>query len=122
MIHHDAKKILSQIDYFFRIMKPESMMGDPDIYLGCKLRLHTIAGSGVQAWLQSPSKYIQQAVRNTETYYTERFQSKVPTRVSSPFATGLRWTSPRNSIQKTQVTFNRKLEYYGGLLRSDVST
>jgi hypothetical protein len=88
VIHHDAKKILSQIDYFFR-MKPESM-GDPDIYLGCKLRLHVIAGSGVQAWLQLPSKYIQEAVRNTETYYyyTERFQSKFPTRVSSPFATG----------------------------------
>ncbi len=77
VIHHDAKKILSQIDYFFR-MKPESM-GDPDIYFGCKLRLHVIAGSGVQAWLQLPSKYIQEAVRNAETYYTERFQSKFPT-------------------------------------------
>ncbi len=34
------------------------------------------------------STYIQEAVRNAETYYTERFQSKFPTRVSSPFATG----------------------------------
>ncbi len=88
VIHHDAKKILFQIDYFFR-MKPESM-GDPDIYLGCKLRLIVIAGSGVQAWLQSPSKYIQEAVRKMETYYTELFQSKFPTRVSSPFTTGYR--------------------------------
>ncbi len=88
MIHHDAKKILSQIDYFFR-MKPESM-GDPDIYLGCKLRRHIVAGSGVQAWLQSPSKCIQEAVRNAEMYYTERFQSKFLNKVSSPFATGYR--------------------------------
>jgi hypothetical protein len=88
VIHHDAKKILSQIDYFFR-MKPESM-GDPDIYLGCKLRRHIVAGSGVQAWLQSPSKYIQEAVWNAEAYYTERFQSKFPNKVSSPFATGYR--------------------------------
>jgi hypothetical protein len=88
VIHHDAKKILSQIDYFFR-MKPKSM-GDPDIYLGySKLRLHVIAGSGVQAWLQLPSKFIQEAAWNAEAYYAERFQSKFPTRrVSSPFATG----------------------------------
>jgi hypothetical protein len=88
VIHHDAKKVLGQIDYYFH-MKPESM-GDPDIYLGCKLRLHVVAGTGVQAWLQSPSKYIQEAVRNAEAYYEERFQSKLPTRVSSPFANGYR--------------------------------
>jgi hypothetical protein len=90
VIHHAAKKILSQIaDYFFR-MEPESI-GDPDIYLGCKLWLHVIAGSGVQAWLQSPSKYIQEAVRNAEaSYYAERFQSKFPNKVSSPFSTGYR--------------------------------
>ena len=99
VMHHDAKRVMAQIDYFFH-MKPESM-GDPDIYLGCKLRLHVVEGTGVQAWLQSPSKYIQEAVKNAETYYEQRFNAKFPKKVSSPFATGYR---PEMDITKELST------------------
>ena len=105
VIHHDAKKVLAQIDYFFH-MKPESM-GDPDIYLGCKLRLHIVKGTGAQAWLQSPSKYIQEAVKNAEVYYEKEYNSKFPTRVSSPFATGYR---PEMDITKELNT--EEANYY----------
>ena len=88
VIHHDAKRVLAQIDYYFH-MKPESM-GDPDIYLGCKLRLHMLPEHNVQAWLQSPSKYIQEAVRNVEVYYEKHYGKKFPVKVSSPFSTGYR--------------------------------
>ncbi len=45
------------------IKMKESSMGDPTTYLGCKLSEH-ILPNGVIAWLQSPSKYIQEAVRS----------------------------------------------------------
>ena len=86
--HHDAKMVLGQIDYFFH-MKPESM-GDPDIYLGCKLRLHIVEATQVYAWLQSPSKYVQEAVKNAETYYGKTYHAKFATKVSSPFSNGYR--------------------------------
>jgi hypothetical protein len=88
VIHHDAMKILKKIDWYFK-MKPESM-GDPDIYLGCKLRLHTLGVGGVQAWLQSPSQYVQEAVANAEAYYLKRYNLKFPKKVSSPFPSGYR--------------------------------
>ena len=88
VIHHDAKMVLGQIDYFFH-MKPESM-GDPDIYLGCKLRLHIVEATQVYAWLQSPSKYVQEAVKNAETYYGKTYHAKFATKVSSPFSNGYR--------------------------------
>jgi hypothetical protein len=47
VIHHDAMKVLKKTDWYFKI-RPKSM-GDPDIYLRCKLRLHTLGvGRGVQ--------------------------------------------------------------------------
>jgi hypothetical protein len=67
-------------------MKPESM-GQPDIYFRRTLHLHMIAGTGVQAWLQSPSKYIKETVKNAEAYdYESRFQKKFPSKGSSLFA------------------------------------
>ncbi len=40
VIHHNALDILNKIDKFFTL-KPKSI-GDPDIYLGCKLRKMTL--------------------------------------------------------------------------------
>ena len=40
VMHHDSMTLLNQINNFFK-MKPESM-GDPDIYLGGKLRKFTM--------------------------------------------------------------------------------
>ena len=49
-----------------RIVKlKESSVGDPDLYLGVKLRRIEIPNGGV-AWGVSPSKYVQEAVRNVK--------------------------------------------------------
>jgi hypothetical protein len=82
-IHHDAMTALNELDYYFK-MKPGSI-GDPDIYLGGKLRETTLA-NGVKAWGISPSKYIQEAVRNTEGYLEKNFSGrKLLKRAPTPF-------------------------------------
>ena len=35
-IHHDAKAVLEQLDHYFKMK--DGSIGDPDIYLGAKLR------------------------------------------------------------------------------------
>lgn len=87
VINHDGMRALREIHLHFR-MKEESM-GDPDIYLGCKLRRHTLP-NGVTAWLQSPSKYIQEAVKNAETYYSKKYNMPARKKVSSPFSPNYR--------------------------------
>ena len=77
-IHHDAQSCLLEIDKFFT-MKPDSI-GDPDVYLGAKLRKVTLS-NGVQAWSLSPSKYVQEAVKNVEKYLDEKMGGrKLPNR------------------------------------------
>ena len=61
VVHHAPKGILDEIDKFFKL-KPASI-GDPDIYLGAKLRKMTL-NNGVWCWSISLSKYIQEAVCN----------------------------------------------------------
>ena len=46
-------------------------MGDPDIYLGAKLRKVTLE-NGVEAWPMSPSKYVQEEVKNAKNYLQEK--------------------------------------------------
>jgi len=62
-IHHDAEKVIRELDHYFPMKK--GSIGDPDLYLGAKLRKVTLT-NGVEAWSLSPSKYIQEAVRATE--------------------------------------------------------
>ena len=82
-IHHDGTEVLKQIDFFFR-MKPGSI-GDPDMYLGGKLRQTRLA-NGVDAWGLSSSKYVQEAVRNVEKFLSERKGGrKLPRRAATPF-------------------------------------
>ena len=82
-IHHNATEALEKLDTFF-MMKPGSI-GDPDIYLGSKLRKVQL-DNGVWAWGQSPSKYIQDACRNAEEYLSKRFNGrKFQKRVSGPW-------------------------------------
>ena len=47
-------------------MKPGSI-GDPDIYLGAKLRSVRL-NNGIRCWSMSSVKYVQEAVRNIEDY------------------------------------------------------
>ena len=84
-IHHDGEGALREIDKYFA-MKKDSI-GDPDVYLGAKLR-KTQLDNGVYAWGLSPSKYVQESVRNAELYLAENFGGrKLPKRVNGPWPT-----------------------------------
>jgi hypothetical protein len=60
IVSHDAMNDLRKIDYYFK-MKEDSI-GDPDIYLGSKLR-KMVTPNQVEAWMISPAKYIGEAVK-----------------------------------------------------------
>jgi hypothetical protein len=87
MIHHDATAALTEIDHYFK-MKPGSI-GDPDFYLGAKLRPVTLP-NGVVAWGMSSSKYIQGAVHNVKKYLKENGEAPLTKRAVTPFASGYR--------------------------------
>jgi hypothetical protein len=85
-IHHNALSVLTQInDYLPR--KPTSV-GNPDIYLGAKLK-ETQLPNGIYTWEMSPSKYVNQAVKNCQTYLSAKLNDKykIPTRADKPFPT-----------------------------------
>jgi len=65
VVHHDAMPILKQINEFM-LLKPD-LVGDPDIYLGAKLKQVQLQND-VWCWTLSPSKYVQEAVRNCTTH------------------------------------------------------
>ena len=82
VIHHDANAELERIDNHFE-MKPGSM-GDPDLYLGAKLRKVTI--DGTDAWSFSSSKYVQASVQNVEEFLNKRFNGrKLAKKVGTPW-------------------------------------
>jgi hypothetical protein len=102
VIHHDAMAALMEINKFFTIKKEG--MGDPDIYLGCKLRKHTLP-NGQAAWIQSPSKYIEEAVRKAGDYFESVYSMTYPKKVTSPFTPDYRpemdITEPLNAEKVT---------------------
>jgi len=59
------------------------LVGDPDIYLGAKLR-QTRLPNGVWAWGLSPSKYVAQSVKNCQTRLTDQLHNRY--RLPTPFA------------------------------------
>ncbi len=59
-IHHDPMSVMNEINNYL-LLTPSSV-GDPDIYLGTKLR-QTRLPNGVMVLGNSPSKYIVQAVK-----------------------------------------------------------
>ena len=68
-------------------MKKNSI-GDPDMYLGAKLR-KTILPNGVEAWALSPSKYVSEAVKNVELHIRVNYGGmKLAKRASAPFPVG----------------------------------
>jgi hypothetical protein len=65
-------------------------VGDPDLYLGAKLRKVTLP-NGVSAWSMSPSKYVQEAVRNVKKYLQGREPGRPwPKNTPTPFVNGYR--------------------------------
>jgi hypothetical protein len=66
-------------------LKP-SLIGDPDIYLGAKLKL-TQLDNGIWAWRLSPSKYVAQAVKKCVKHLTDKLNNcfHLPQRADNPF-------------------------------------
>lgn len=85
-VHHDAENALHEIDKYFE-MKSGSI-GDPDYYLGAKLRKTTLP-NGVVAWGMSTSKYVLSAVNNVKDYLAQDGGS-LPKRAATPFPQGYR--------------------------------
>jgi hypothetical protein len=83
-IHHDPMSVMNKINSYLPL-KPSSV-GDPDIYLGAKLKL-TLLPNGVMAWGLSPSKYVIQAVKNCQSHLTNKLNVKysIPARADNPF-------------------------------------
>jgi hypothetical protein len=83
-IHHDPMSVMKEINSYLPL-KPSSM-GDPDIYLGAKLK-ETRLLNGVMVWGLSPSKYIVQAVKNCQLHLTEKISREIliPARTDNPF-------------------------------------
>ena len=104
-ISHDARTTLEEMDRYFP-MKPGSI-GEPDIYLGAKLK-QVMLDNGVYAWGLSSSKYVQESVRNAENYLGENFGGqKLPTkRASGP------WPTDYSSETDTTPELSPKLASY----------
>ena len=64
-ICHNAEQELHKIDKFFKMK--DGSIGDPDIYLGAKVKQMELP-NGVKAWALSSSKYIQEAVEKCKKY------------------------------------------------------
>eukprot|EP00804_Cyclotella_cryptica_P002919 CCRYP_013283-RA/>CCRYP_013283-RA protein AED:0.32 eAED:0.32 QI:0/-1/0/1/-1/1/1/0/188 len=70
------------------MLKPGSL-GDPDIYLGAKLKKMKLP-NGVEAWAMSLARYVHQSVKNVEKYLEENLSArwKLPSKAENPFAIG----------------------------------
>jgi hypothetical protein len=66
-------------------LKP-SLVGDPDIYLGAKLKM-TQLDNGIWTWVISPSKYVAQAVKICAKNLTDKLNNHfcLPQRADNPF-------------------------------------
>ena len=82
-MHHDATTASIEIDKCFKMK--DGSIGDPDVCLGSKLKPVTL-DNGVECWAMSPSKYIQEAVRNAENYLGANFGGRtLSKRASAPW-------------------------------------
>jgi hypothetical protein len=85
-IGKDPKEILRRLNKYFTLK--EDSIGEPDIYLGAKLR-KVVAPNGQKVWTQSSSGYIQEAVKNVESWLDER-GLRLPGRSDTPMSTTYR--------------------------------
>ena len=89
LVHHDAMTTLMKIDKYFKL-KPSSI-GEPDIYIGAKLK-YTPAANGVWSWRLSPSNYVQEACNNCKTFLKNNFDGNysLPKMAPNRFVGGYR--------------------------------
>ena len=73
VIHEKPRPILDKIDKYMKL-KPYSV-GTPDTYVGAKLKKAQLE-SDVWCWTMSPSKYVQEAVKNTEKHINNNYDGK----------------------------------------------
>ena len=87
VIHHDSMSVLKKIDKYFKL-KPSSV-GDPDLYLGAKVTKMKLMNN-TWCWTLSPSKYVQEAVKNCEHALKESYDDiyKLPKKAPNPFPVG----------------------------------
>ena len=91
---HDAIAAVDWMDQFFMMKK--GYIGDPDIYLGAKLRKVQL-DNGVFTWGMSPAKYVQEAVINVEEHLTKEYVGrKLPKQATA------RW--PSKYVSETDRT------------------
>jgi hypothetical protein len=86
VISENPKEVLDKIDHYFPL-KPGSIT-PPDVYLGAKISKYTLK-NGVVAWAMSSSQYVQEAVKNVETYLRERNMS-LPAKATTPLTSNYR--------------------------------
>ena len=85
-VHHDGMEALRGIDKFFKMKK--GSVGDPDYYLGAKLKKMKLA-NGVEAWGMSSSKYANAVVANVVTHLESKGQGHMLSkRAPTPFKGG----------------------------------
>jgi hypothetical protein len=84
VIHHDSMSVLNQINEYLPLKS--TSVGDPDIYLGATLK-ETRLPNGIWAWGLSPSRYINQAVKNCQTHLTEKLNGRytIPAKAENLF-------------------------------------
>ncbi len=87
-VHHNPMSVLNFINGYMPL-KP-SLVADPDIYLGAKLKM-TQLDNGIWAWGLSPSKYVAQAVKNCAKHLTDKLNNcfRLPQQADNPFCWGL---------------------------------
>jgi len=83
-INHNAESELYKLDKYFKMKK--GSIGDPDIYLGAKMSKVTLS-NGVEAWSASPSKYVQESVKNTEEWCKKHRSHGLPKKCRAPWPT-----------------------------------
>ena len=105
VINHDSMSVLGRINEYLPL-KPTSV-GDPDVYLGAKLR-NVRLDNGVYAWALSPSKYVSQAVANCVAHLDKNFNGKykLPVKAENPFPTTYDPTSDTSeALDPEQASF-----------------
>ena len=84
-IHEDALSVLNRMGKYFKMK--EGSVGEPNVYLGAKVKPVTIAETHVQCWAMSSSKYVQEAVANVEAKLRKSGKN-LPNQAPGPWPSG----------------------------------